>query len=90
MDTDDHDTPAPDSLAYEAWVVIANAPGWDTDTEWRQAAIRWRDRFHATLQQTAELQQSARIVRHNGGCDPVRGCVLDLAGNDCSCPCHST
>jgi len=40
----------PDDLLYLAWGVIANAPGaWDDDTEWRRAAIRWRDQWHATL-----------------------------------------
>ena len=39
------DDEQPDDLLYEAWAVIANAPGWNTDTEWRQAAIRWRDKW---------------------------------------------
>ena len=40
----------PDDLLYLAWGVIANAPGaWDDDTEWRRAAMRWRDQWHATL-----------------------------------------
>lgn len=48
--TDEQDSEQPDDLAYEAWAVIANAPGcWDEDTEWRRAAIRWRDRWHAML-----------------------------------------
>jgi hypothetical protein len=42
-------------LAYQAWVVIANAgtyPGaWDTmPGEWRAAAERWRDSWHGTLE----------------------------------------
>ena len=36
-------------LLYRAWTVIANAQGWDKDTEWRRAAIRWRDAWHETL-----------------------------------------
>lgn len=35
-----------------AWGIIANSYGgnWDlASLEWREAAIRWRDRYHATL-----------------------------------------
>jgi hypothetical protein len=43
----------PDDLAYQAWVVIANARDWLLDdaqaAEWREAAVRWRDKFHASL-----------------------------------------
>jgi hypothetical protein len=45
-----------DGLLYQAWAVIANAPSpaWDanpegTPSEWRQAAERWRDRWHGYL-----------------------------------------
>lgn len=41
-----------DDLLYEAWGVIANAGGgdWTTQTdEWVEAAVRWRDRFHAHI-----------------------------------------
>lgn len=38
-----------DGLLYEAWYVIANAHGWDSDGEWRDAATRWRDRWHGYL-----------------------------------------
>lgn len=41
------DDSAPSDLLYEAWCVIANAVGWDDDTEWRRAATRWRDRWHS-------------------------------------------
>ena len=37
-------------LAYDAWVVIANAGGgtWSNEREeWQSAAIRWREQFHA-------------------------------------------
>lgn len=41
---------------YTAWTVIANAGpagdrgNWDAmDPEWRDAAVRWRDRFHELL-----------------------------------------
>lgn len=38
-----------------AWGIIANAGGgdWDTQTsEWKDAAIRWRDRYHETLKES--------------------------------------
>ena len=38
-----------DGLLYDAWCVIANAPGWDEDGEWRGAATRWRNRWHRYL-----------------------------------------
>jgi hypothetical protein len=49
---DGPDDPAEDDLLYEAWVLIANAYGgrWDEDPEWKAAAVRWRDRWHATLE----------------------------------------
>jgi hypothetical protein len=45
----------PSDLLYNAWTVIANVGvhrgGWDTQhDDWRDAAERWRDRWHATLQ----------------------------------------
>lgn len=47
------DTPH-DGLDYWAWTIIANARDWHlTDpqaAEWREAAVRWRDAFHATLE----------------------------------------
>ena len=36
-------------LLYVGWTVIANAPGWGDETEWRQAAEAWRDRWYAVL-----------------------------------------
>jgi hypothetical protein len=41
-----------DDMLYEAWVVIANVSGGDWDEqpdEWRQAAERWRERWHSYL-----------------------------------------
>ena len=41
-----------EDLLMTAWGIIANAGGgdWDTQTpEWKAAAERWRDRWHATL-----------------------------------------
>lgn len=38
-----------DDLLYEAWTVIANA-GWDGADKsegWQEAAVRWRDKWHA-------------------------------------------
>ena len=45
-------TEAEMDLLEMAWGVIANADSadWnDPDNEWRQAAERWRDRYHAAL-----------------------------------------
>lgn len=48
------------NLLYEAWGLIANA-GWDAhrgivDLEkspgWHEAALRWRDAYHETLDET--------------------------------------
>jgi hypothetical protein len=41
----DPDINEPDDLLHGAWLVIANAAGWDEDSEWRRAAIRWRDEW---------------------------------------------
>lgn len=46
------DIPQPDDLLYDAWNVIANAPNgaWnDPTTEWYQAAVAWRDKWHTLL-----------------------------------------
>ena len=43
-----------DDLLYEAWAVIANA-GWDGADKsegWQDAAVRWRDKWHAYLDET--------------------------------------
>ena len=40
------------NLIEAAWGIIANAQGehpWDQDSEWRRAAIKWRERYHAML-----------------------------------------
>ena len=55
----ERDAHEPEDLLHEAWAVIANASGWDEGTEWRAAAIRWRDRWHATL--GAEPNESVAI-----------------------------
>lgn len=42
----------PYSLAYMAWVLLANVSGgdWTKQTpEWQEAVARWRDEFHANL-----------------------------------------
>lgn len=41
-----------DDLIYTAWAIIANAGegDWSRETpDWRDAAVRWRDRFHARI-----------------------------------------
>lgn len=39
-------------MLYDAWVVIANSPGWATDKKWAEAAEQWRDKWHAYLDAT--------------------------------------
>lgn len=55
MDNTEQDTTQPDDILMEAWGVIANARDWGADDlqgeVWRSAAERWRDRWHATLQE---------------------------------------
>jgi hypothetical protein len=53
---EEQDIAGPDDLSYQAWGVIANARDWllaeegdQQSIQWREAAIRWRDRFHASL-----------------------------------------
>ena len=57
-DTAPHDDPLDAAggewgdLAYSAWVIIANAHAGDWNyahPDWREAAGRWRDKFHAML-----------------------------------------
>jgi len=44
-------------LLMEAWGVLANAQGWDEDSEWRQAAIQYRDRWHLVLPDLTNREQ---------------------------------
>jgi hypothetical protein len=40
----------PDDLLETAWVIIANASDWNNpNSEWREAAERWRDAYFASL-----------------------------------------
>ena len=48
-------------LAETAWGIIANANGgnWDTaSNEWKNAAKRWRDRYHLQLQWDKRAENS--------------------------------
>ena len=48
-----------DDLLYEAWAVIANA-GWDGADKsegWQEAAVRWRDKWHAYLDETTDAEE---------------------------------
>lgn len=50
--SEDGGYPSSHQLAEAAWGIIANAGqgNWDIQTpEWREAAARWRDRYHADL-----------------------------------------
>ena len=47
-----------------AWAIIANAGGgdWDTQTsEWKEAAIKWRDQYHAKLDRMMHDEGNALI-----------------------------
>jgi hypothetical protein len=52
------DDPTPEGdLAYWAWTIIANAYGGDwsqAQPEWRGAAERWRDAFHASIAEVSD------------------------------------
>lgn len=53
--TPDTDTSPDDDLAYWAWTIIANVGhnlgGWEVqDPEWVEAAEKWRDAFHTSLE----------------------------------------
>jgi hypothetical protein len=53
-----------------AWGIIANAGGgdWDLETpEWKAAAIRWRDEYHAKLDRMMQDEGNARIVERMKG-----------------------
>lgn len=60
-------------LAETAWGIIANAShgDWSQETtEWRAAAERWRDAYHAFLRETAdegkaEHEPSAKEAAHD-------------------------
>src|SRR5690606_14457094 len=48
-----------DDLLYEAWAVIAYA-GWagaDKPEGWQEAAGRWRDEWHAYLDETTDAEE---------------------------------
>lgn len=54
-----------DDLLYEAWGVIANAcnGNWDLERpEWKEAAVRWRDKWHKTLNAPAPKPRRALEV----------------------------
>jgi hypothetical protein len=55
-----------ENLLTEAWGIIANATGasWNADTEWRRAAIIWRDKWHQHL--SAHLSDSPEEAPVNG------------------------
>jgi len=55
-----------DQLA-DAWAILANAGGgnWEKESpEWREAAARWRDNYHAHLRACGDLpRDSAHCFR---------------------------
>lgn len=79
----------PSDLLYDAWTVIANVGvhrgGWDTQhDDWRNAAERWRDRWHATLKpSTGDLCPNGCgiIPDVDGRCACLKLKVEQLAGS---------
>jgi hypothetical protein len=65
---------APDMLE-SAWGIIANAAQWnvpDDDTPcgngarlWREAAIAWREKYHAALRSADQCEDEAQLARDN-------------------------
>ena len=56
-----------DDLLYEAWAVIANA-GWDGADKsegWQEAAVRWRDKWHAYLEDPTLADAICDRLLHN-------------------------
>jgi len=57
-----------DSLLYDAWGLIANACGGDWNAAddlspgWRDAAEKWRDRWHETLNEKKALERDRRVA----------------------------
>lgn len=61
---------AADDLLHAAWGVIANAGGgdWEYETkEWREAAERWRDRYHEWLLNVREAEEGAESGQASSG-----------------------
>jgi hypothetical protein len=78
----ERDSAAPDDLLYDAWVLIANAHDWHLGyepqhAEWREAAIRWRDRWHATLDELRPVPSSS--TREDGETGGVAGQLAALS-----------
>lgn len=62
--------PPIDQLLYEAWTIIANAGqgDWGRESEeWQEAARRWRDQYHARLDEADPgIQRVWRFSYENG------------------------
>lgn len=85
-------------LLGDAWVVIANADGWNWDTDadlkWRAAAEKWRDNWHAfaggkaAAPQVICCQRHNCSIAHNGGalcCDQCPRAKTDEPKPSCQC-----
>jgi hypothetical protein len=71
----DDESPIGDALLYEAWCVIANVSEGDWSEQpivWQDAAIRWRDEWHARLSAPATV-----CVRLDGLADKIAEIVQD-------------
>ena len=56
--TDDSWDDTDDDLIESAWGIIANVRWEDQNANWREAAIRWRDRYHKRLALVTEGMSS--------------------------------
>lgn len=73
-----------DDLLYEAWSVIANA-GWDGADKsegWQEAAVRWRDKWHAYLWPERRLTPAdvLELARSLEGAEVVDTQVMSVDG----------
>jgi hypothetical protein len=76
-----------EDMLYEAWVVIANANGWDSPSEWRAAAERWRDRWHAYLGSTKPVPPKPETdVEDTPSAERPPGCDCDAGEHITGCP----
>ncbi len=75
------------NMAKSAWGIIANAGGgdWDTQTpDWRLAAERWRDEYHATLPNIGDAEAPKQRAEIRQRCDKARPglCLGDKLTSD--------
>lgn len=49
MSAQNAETRAAEDLLYSAWCLVANAMDNPPSEAWREAAVRWRDQWHAYI-----------------------------------------